>query len=661
MQYGRYETERELGRGSMGIVYQAHDPRLDRRVALKLLKPDLVSSETFVQRFLKEAKAAARLSHPNIVSVYDADEAQGTIYIAMEFLAGEPLDRLIKTKKLSENEIVHLGIQVARALDYAHQSGIVHRDIKPGNIILDSRGQIKITDFGIARIEDPSAPQQTAVGEVLGTPAYMSPEQALGKSVDRRTDIYSLGVVLYELSTGVRPFRGETLSAILMAIIHETPPEPERINASLSPELARIIMRCMSKVPEERFQTGEALAEALEKLGRRGESRPPVVPTTKKSPVRLGLFFVILLLVLGIGGGLSYHFLSKNRKARVERATAERIAPSQEQTKQPEGKKSESVSGLDEGKQKIDELERRIAAARIKQDEADKRAKEVEPVKPKAEQPQRATADVQKKHPAASSESSDSIKMEFVVVPKGRFILGSPGDESGRYQDEEPQHEVQITKPFYMGKYEVKVSEFREFVKATGYKTDAEIKGWAAVLRGKKWEKQAGLYWDNPGFSQEEGHPVTCVSWNDAVAFAKWMSKMTGHSYRLPTEAEWEYACRGGSKSAYSFGPDFGALGNYAWYLGNAGEKTHPVGQKNPNAWGLYDMHGNAREWCQDWYGDYAAGSVSDPVGPTNGSNRVQRGGSWGSGARDLRCAERKSSPPSYANGRTGFRLVRIP
>ncbi|HYQ60982.1 MAG TPA: SUMF1/EgtB/PvdO family nonheme iron enzyme, partial [Desulfatiglandales bacterium] len=442
---------------------------------------------------------------------------------------------------------------------------------------------------------------------------------------------------------------------------HETPPEPNRINASLSAELARIIMKCMSKVPEERFQTGAALAEALEKLGRRRESRPQIVPSTKKSPVRLGLFFVILLLVLGIGGGLSYHFLSKNGKARVERGTAERIAPSQEQTKLPEGTKSESVSGLDEGKQKIDELERRIAAARIKQDEADKRAKEVAQAKPKAEQPQRARADVPKKQQTASSKSSDSIEMEFVLVPKGRFIMGSPGDESGRYQNEAPQHEVQITKSFSMGKYEVKVSEFREFVKATGYKTDAETKGWAWVLRGKKWEKQAGLYWDNPGFSQQESHPVTCVSWNDAVAFAKWMSKMTGHSYRLPTEAEWEYACRGGSKGAYSFGPDSGALGNYAWYLRNSGEKTHPVGQKSPNAWGLYDMHGNAREWCQDWYGDYPAGSVVDPVGPPDGLKRVSRGGSWGSAAGDSRCAERKNGVPSDASGLSGFRLIRMP
>jgi len=407
MQYGRYETERELGRGSMGIVYQAHDPHLDRRVALKILRPDLVTTETFVQRFLKEAKAAARLSHPNIVAVYDADEAQGTIYIAMELLAGEPLDRIMRTRKFSESEIIHFGIQVARVLDYAHENGIVHRDIKPANIILDPKGQIKITDFGVARIEDPSAPQLTMAGEVMGTPAYMSPEQALGKSVDGRTDLYSLGVVLYELSTGVRPFRGETLSAVLMAIVHETPPEPQSINASLSPDLARIIMRCMSKVPEERFQTGEALAKALESMGRGGESSATVVPPAKKSPLRLGLFFLIVSLVLGIGAGLAYHFLSKTGETRVEPAPGAAVAPSPQQTKLSEGAKSESVSGLDEGKRKIDELERTIAAARIKQEETDKRIRELEQAKLKADELEKTIAAARIKQDKADKRAKE--------------------------------------------------------------------------------------------------------------------------------------------------------------------------------------------------------------------------------------------------------------
>jgi serine/threonine protein kinase len=430
MNFGRYEIERELGRGSMGIVYQAHDPRLDRRVALKVLKADLVASETFVQRFLKEARAVARLTHPNIVSIYDADEDQGTIYIAMELLAGESLDKLIRKRKFSEREIVLFGIQMAQILDYAHQRGIIHRDIKPGNIVLDPNGQIKITDFGVARIEDPSAPQQTMAGEVLGTPAYMSPEQALGRRVDGRTDIYSLGVVLYELSTGVRPFRGKTLSAILMAIIHDIPPEPKTINAAISPDLARIIMRCMGKTADERFQTGKALAEALERLVREEEALAPPVPFAKKSPRRLGLFFVIFLLSLGIGGGLFYQFLTKRSKPGVERPIAEPIAPMQEQTKPAPAGKPETTPELEEAKRRIEELEKRIAETRRKQDEADRRARALQEARRKPPTEKREVGSVSK------SEKVDEAKLQEQPLAKEALEkkAGEPGQEAAQIQ-----------------------------------------------------------------------------------------------------------------------------------------------------------------------------------------------------------------------------------
>ena len=195
MKYGRYEIVGELGKGSMGVIYKAHDPQIDRVIALKVLRHDRVTSEEFVKRFYKEAKAIGRLSHSAIVTIYDVGQDKGTIYIAMEFLEGPSFDGIIQERRLSPEEIVDLGAQVAEALDYAHQQGIVHRDIKPANIILTPTGQVKITDFGIARIEDPSAPQQTQAGEILGTPSYMSPEQVMGQPVDGRSDLYSLGVI----------------------------------------------------------------------------------------------------------------------------------------------------------------------------------------------------------------------------------------------------------------------------------------------------------------------------------------------------------------------------------------------------------------------------------------------------------------------------------
>jgi len=306
MEYGRYQVEKELGRGSMGTVYQAYDPQIDRRVALKVLRPDLVTSEGFAQRFLKEARAIGRLSHPNIVVVHDVGSDQGTIYIAMELLTGEPFHEVMRNKEFSDKEIILLGSQVARVLDYAHQHGIVHRDIKPSNIIVSPDGQIKITDFGIAHIEDPSAAQQTRAGEVLGTPAYMSPEQVLGNPVDGRSDVYSLGVILYELSAGVRPFRGDNLAAIFMAVTQQTPPEPAEVKPTVSPELSGIIMKCLNKAPEERFQSGRELAAALEGVGH-GEVSPPAVAQPARRRLK-ALAFTGLLLVL-LTGGIFYHFL----------------------------------------------------------------------------------------------------------------------------------------------------------------------------------------------------------------------------------------------------------------------------------------------------------------------------------------------------------------
>jgi serine/threonine protein kinase len=309
MNYGRYQIVGELGKGSMGVVYQAHDPQIDRLVALKALRQDRLTSEDFVHRFLKEAKAIGRLSHPNIVTVYDVGEDHGTIYIAMEFLEGEPLNKVIEENKLSLKEIIQLGIQAAETLDYAHQKGIVHRDIKPSNILVQASGQIKITDFGIAHIEDPSASVQTQAGEILGTPAYMSPEQVMSRPVDGRSDLFSLGIILYELSTGKRPFGGGNLAAIFSAITQETLSQPSKVNPAIPQDLSQIIMKCLNKKPEERFQTGMELAGALRSSLKRIE--PTAVeskPTPKKSK-NIVFLIIGIAIFLGIIGSLSYIYL----------------------------------------------------------------------------------------------------------------------------------------------------------------------------------------------------------------------------------------------------------------------------------------------------------------------------------------------------------------
>ena len=298
MDYGRYHVIEELGKGAMGVVYKAHDPRIDRVVALKVLRHDRVTSEDFVQRFLKEAKAVGRLSHPNIVTVYDIGQDHGTIYIAMEFLEGLPLNDVIKEKRLAREDIVNIGIQIAEALDYAHQQGIIHRDIKPGNIIVPSTGQAKITDFGIARIEDPSAAQLTQAGEILGTPSYMSPEQVMGKKLDGRSDLYSLGVILYELSTGARPFKGANLAAVFRAITQDTPADPSKADPSIPKRLSRLVLKSLCKTPEERFQTGKAMAQALQDCLQEGETEASIEEFEKKKQTRkLPLLLTLIVLI----------------------------------------------------------------------------------------------------------------------------------------------------------------------------------------------------------------------------------------------------------------------------------------------------------------------------------------------------------------------------
>jgi formylglycine-generating enzyme required for sulfatase activity len=244
---------------------------------------------------------------------------------------------------------------------------------------------------------------------------------------------------------------------------------------------------------------------------------------------------------------------------------------------------------------------------------------------------------------------TNSIGMTFVYIKPGTFMMGSPLYETGRDNDE-TQHQVTLTKGFYMGETEVTVGQWRTFARDSGYRTEAETGGGAFVNISGKWEKKEGYYWDNPGFAQSENHPVTCVSWNDAQAFIRWINSKEGADYRLPTEAEWEYAARAGTQMARFWGEDpdqacdYANVADHTEWSGRKWNNPHncrdghwftaPVGSFRPNPWGLYDMIGNVWEWCQDWKGDYPTSSVTDPTGPYSGSNRVNRGGSWGNFAR---------------------------
>jgi serine/threonine protein kinase len=323
MRFGRYKLVAKLGKGSMGIVYKAHDPNIDRTIALKVMRQDRVTSQDFVQRFLKEARAIGKLSHPNIVSVYDAGQDREALFIAMELLEGKSLEEIMKNRRLELHDIVKLGVQVAEALDYAHQKGIVHRDIKPSNIILTPADQVKITDFGIARIDDPAATRQTQAGQILGTPAYMSPEQVKGAPVDLRTDLYSLGVILYELATGNRPFTGNSIASIFSAILLQEPPELENSSSPMRQSLNEIILKSLNKSPEERFQSGREMAAPLKKYLQRRKSDAAATPQRPQKKRRLGLAAGIAVVVLSLICGSFFYLTSQ--KATVENSTAATI------------------------------------------------------------------------------------------------------------------------------------------------------------------------------------------------------------------------------------------------------------------------------------------------------------------------------------------------
>lgn len=293
----------------MGVVYEAHDPNLDLTVALKVLRQDRLVSEAFVKRFLSEAKALGRLDHPNIVRVYNVDEHEGTVYIAMEFIEGEPLNEIVKRGTADADEIIEIGAVVAETLDYAHRKGIVHRDIKPGNILIRADGRLKITDFGIAHVEDPSAVVQTQAGEILGTPAYMSPEQVMSRPVDGRSDIFSLGIVLYELCTDSRPFGGDSLAAVFNAITQAEPALVTTVNPAVSQELSRVIHRCLRKNPDERYRSGGELSAALKACLRKKEEAAATAQAGKKRRKNI-VFFSAAVLIFVITGALSFYFIS---------------------------------------------------------------------------------------------------------------------------------------------------------------------------------------------------------------------------------------------------------------------------------------------------------------------------------------------------------------
>jgi formylglycine-generating enzyme required for sulfatase activity/tRNA A-37 threonylcarbamoyl transferase component Bud32 len=638
----RYVLLDLLGQGGMGAVYRAKQTRMDRVVALKVIRPEALKAPSAVERFQREARLAAKLAHANVVTVFDSGAGGGTHFLVMEYIEGTDLARLIKEKgALPVAQACDYVRQAALGLQHAFEQGLVHRDIKPANLMLTKTGVIKVMDLGLARAvstaNTAATTGLTGTGVVMGTADYLAPEQALdARKVDTRADIYSLGCTLYQLLAGRVPFPGETFTEKLIAHQMQEPEAVETVRPGLPQGLAQVIRTMMAKKPEQRYQTPAEVAQALEPFA--AGARPatvsctvPVVPAAARVPIQaatrpanpavpsrgvlvgvvgcLGLVVVVGAILGVVLGSAALSGLAN----RVDSAPA---------SARPELLDCRGAEG--------------VSTAEVKKAQA-------------------AWAKYLGRPVETEDEIAPGVWMRFVLVPPGKFLMGSPERERDRDADE-VLHEVEITEPFDLGKYPVTQEEYQV---VTG-----KNPSWFSAQQGGK-EKVAGL--DTRRF------PVERVSWKEASDYADTLTKkrVNGLSYRLPTEAEWEYSCRGGRSSSKPFGVGDGrtlssreANFDSNFPFGGAAKaeplnRPCPVGSYDPNALGLRDMHGNVWQWCGDWYGPYPSGKVSNPTGPGEGSSRVGRGGSWFHSAEYCRAAFRRSYVPGYRDFHLGFRLAR--
>jgi sulfatase modifying factor 1 len=581
--------------GGMGAVYYAVHPRLNVEVAVKILPPHLADQDpSLVDRFLAEGRIAAALASDHVVRVLDVDREGSTSFLVMEYVKGESAGeclqrrRLERVQGLPENDALEIVIAATRGLAAAHAHGIVHRDIKPDNILIPqgALSKSKLADLGLAKPQSGQASHGTRSDVAMGTPGYMAPEQIEDtRSAGPAADVFSMGATLYTLIAGSAPFSGASLVAILRDTASK---DPDRLPAAVSAATRSLVSRCLSKDPSKRFANGMELLQALEGIrGGPGSELPPESARSTK------------LLLSPIAAGTS-----RSRRWRWGAGAALLLA---------------GIAGF-------------------------------WTLREKGQRP----AD-----PAATMTLGlgDGVRMEMVYIKPGTFAMGGTEAPRGDWQgDERPQHPVVLTKGYFIGKYEVTRRQFAAFVQATGYRTDAERDGSAWGRVADRWTSIEGLSWQNPNFTQTDDHPVTCVTWNDSKAFCDWLAAKTNRDVCLPTEAEWENACRAGTTTRWSCGDDEATVGDYGWTSANSGFQTHPVGQKKPNAWGLYDMHGNVWEWCQDWVGPYT-GEARDPEGPHSGDRRCLRGGGWDGGADASRSAFRCRDAPNTRHTLHGFRV----
>jgi formylglycine-generating enzyme required for sulfatase activity len=647
---GKYEILEEIGRGGFAVVYRACDTELDREVALKVLHPYWTNDPGFAARFRREARAAARLRHPHIVTVYEAGEAEGQLYIAMEYLPGRTLQELLEAEgALPLEQALPILEQVAEALDHAHGQGVVHRDVKPGNVIVEEteRGvQATLTDFGLVKAMEGSA-ALTSQGTLLGSPEYMAPEQAdpeRAAEVGPAADRYALGIVAYQMLTGRVPFPGNT-PATLNAHLNLDPPNPQAIREDLSPDVAAMLLKMLAKAPADRFVAACAFAARLRQArlaageARRREAQlAPIYDRLQAAAAQedwaevLALGGQIRALDAGYRDVVQWMVQAREQLRRSRRRSM------------PTWAWGVGVTGLlilvillGVGAILGSQL---LEAFSVPTDE--------------------------RTLSKGITWTRSVDEMVMVYVPAGEFQMGSDMSDPDADEDEFPQHPVTLDS-FWIDQTEVTNAQFAAFLNEQGNQTEGGVT-WLDLENKDcliKWLD--GEYGPKSGYAD---HPVIMVSWYGAVAYCEWAGA------RLPTEAEWEYAARGPQGFIYPWGDDFDcSRGNFDdetqldeyvvpggagcdGYMRTAPVRSFPDGTSWCKA---LDMVGNVWEWVADCHGVYPSAAQANPTGPKEGDHKVLRGGGWGLNQRNVRAADRSYGTPIDRYDSVGFRCVGQP